>query len=204
VASVNYRLSDTDEPEADRLLAPAHDEDAAAAVGWLHRHAAELGVDPGRIALAGHSAGGGIVAGLAADPGYLGAVGLAPADLTCAVILDAEGLDIRTAVADQGEYADLYPLIFGTDRAAWDDLSPATHLGDAAVPPLFLVTRDRPDHQAIVHDFAATARAAGAEATVLELPTFSHGDVSLRIGDPTDDRLTPALDRFLTGCLARA
>jgi acetyl esterase/lipase len=202
VASVNYRLSDTDEPEADRLLAPAHDEDAAAAVGWLHRHAAELGVDPGRIALAGHSAGGGIVAALAADPGYLGAVGLAPADLTCAVILDAEGLDIRTAVADQGEYADLYPLIFGTDRAAWDDLSPAAHLGDAAVPPLFVVTRDRPDHQAIVHDFAATARAAGGDATVLELPTFSHGDVSLRIGDLTDDRLTPALDRFLTGCLA--
>jgi acetyl esterase/lipase len=158
-------------------------------------------VDWGRVALAGHSAGGGIVAALAADPGYLGAAGLAPADLSCAAVLDAEGLDIATAVADQGEYADLYPLIFGTDRTAWDELSPIEHLGEATVPPLFLVTRDRPDHQAIVHDFAATARAAGGQATVVGLPTFSHGDVSLRIGDPTDDRLTPALDRFLTGCL---
>jgi acetyl esterase/lipase len=202
VAAVNYRLTDPEDTDDERLMAPAHDEDAAAAVAWLHDHAAEIGVDADRIAVAGHSAGGGIVAALAADPGYLGAVGLAPADLSCAAVLDAEGLDIAQAVVDRGEYAHLYPPVFGADPDRWNDLSPAAHLGEATVPPLFLVTRDRPDHQAIVHDFAVSARANGAEALVVELPTFSHGDVSLRIGDPTDRHLTPALDRFLAGCLA--
>ncbi len=201
VASVNYRLTDPDDPEHERLLAPAHNEDAAAAVRWLHDHATEIGVDGDRIALAGHSAGGGIVAALAADPGYLDDAGLGPSPVACAAVLDAEGVDIATAVADGGEYAHLYADVFGSDPAAWDDLSPRAHVGEGAVPPLFLVTRDRPDHQAITREFAAAARTAGTTATVVALPTFSHGDVNVRIGDPADDRLTPALDRFLGTCL---
>lgn len=50
VVRVNYRLSGTDRW-------PAQGEDCLAAVVHLQRHGAELGIDPGRIVLLGHSAG---------------------------------------------------------------------------------------------------------------------------------------------------
>lgn len=49
--SINYRLS-------DHALYPAQIHDAKAAIRWLRANAAELGIDPDRIGVWGHSAGG--------------------------------------------------------------------------------------------------------------------------------------------------
>lgn len=57
IASVDYRLA----PETPF---PGPLDDCYAALRWLHASAAELGVDPQRIAIAGESAGAGIAAGL--------------------------------------------------------------------------------------------------------------------------------------------
>lgn len=58
VVSVEYRL-------APNNPAPAALEDAYAALTWLVTHAAERSIDPGRIAIGGESAGGGLAAALA-------------------------------------------------------------------------------------------------------------------------------------------
>ena len=58
IASVDYRLS----PETAH---PGPVEDCYSGLKWLYDNAAELGVDPARIAVKGESAGGGLAAGLA-------------------------------------------------------------------------------------------------------------------------------------------
>jgi acetyl esterase len=61
-AAIRYRLS-------GEACWPAPVEDAKCAVRWMRANARSLGVDPGRIAVAGNSAGGNLAAMVSTTPG---------------------------------------------------------------------------------------------------------------------------------------
>ncbi|GAA4991133.1 alpha/beta hydrolase [Yinghuangia aomiensis] len=86
-------------------------EDAFAGLGWLVRHAGELGVDSARIVVMGESGGGGIAAGTAILARERG-VSLA------AQILVAPMLDDRTTEPDP-QLAALVTWNYDANQAAW-------------------------------------------------------------------------------------
>src|SRR5438477_4504946 len=59
---------------------PAQAEDVAAAAAWVMHHVAELGGDPQRVVLVGHSSGAHLSAIIALDASYLGRYGARPTD----------------------------------------------------------------------------------------------------------------------------
>jgi acetyl esterase/lipase len=70
----NYRLSPA-------VKHPEHVKDIARAFAWTYRHIAEYGGNPEQLFLAGHSAGGHLVALLATDETWLKNEGLCSADI---------------------------------------------------------------------------------------------------------------------------
>lgn len=104
VVSVEYRLA----PE-DPFPAALHD--CYAALSWLADNAAELGVDPERIAIAGQSAGGGLAAGTALMARDRGGPAL------CFQLLEIPELDHRLETTSMKEFTDT-PL-WNRPNAVW-------------------------------------------------------------------------------------
>jgi acetyl esterase/lipase len=113
---------------------PAFVEDAAAAVAWARKHAAEFGGDPQRIFLAGHSAGAHMIALLGTDARYLAPHGLHPRDLR-GVIGIAGPYDFLPLTAD-----DLIDM-FSSDPALQAQSQPVNFV-DGDEPPFLLLHGD--------------------------------------------------------------
>lgn len=170
--SVDYRLA----PEAPF---PAGIEDCYAALTWLHDHAGALGIDPGRLAIGGASAGGGLAACLGLLVRDRGEIPLA------LQILIYPMLDDRTAVSDDtNPYTGQYIWTRESNHFGW-----ASYLG--ADP-------GGPD----VSPYAAAARAArleGLPATFIctgALDLFMEEDLEyarrlMRAGVPTELHVYP-------------
>lgn len=110
LVSVDYRLA----PEVPH---PGPLEDCYAALRWLHASAAELGVDPARLAVGGGSAGGGLAAALALLARDRGEV---PLVFQC---LLAPMLDDRTVTLDPPHpYAGEFIWTRDANRFGWASL----------------------------------------------------------------------------------
>ena len=201
-ASVNYRLVGAPGSGPSGGVYPAAEQDVAAAIAFLVAHAADHGLDPGRVMLLGHSAGAFLVALVATDDSFLrdAAPGLGPASLACVAPLDGT-YDIPTMVAAGGRQAEMYRSAFGDDPALWDRASP-THdvVEDAGIPPFHLVTRGSPSRVAETRAFADGLRTAGVRATVSVAEGLSHAQVNAAVGHPTDTAVTPGLMSFFRTC----
>ena len=132
--SVEYRYA----PEYPGLT-PV--EDSYVALRWLSDHAAELGVDPGRIAVMGDSAGGGIAAGLALLARDRGGPSIAEQ------ILIYPMLDDRTTIPDP-ELAPFAGWTYEDNLTGWSALLGETVGGPAvslyAAPARATVLTDLP------------------------------------------------------------
>ncbi|MEU8224544.1 alpha/beta hydrolase [Kribbella sp. NPDC048915] len=178
VLSVDYRLA----PEAP---APTAAEDAIAAFTWAVDHAADLGVDPHRIAVGGDSAGGNLAAVVAQQTVRRGLpqpalqVLLYPAlDLVArrpSRDLFAEGFILTEA--DIIWYRDLYT----PDPTLRPDpiVSPLRADDLTGLPPTYLTTAGFDPLRDEGIEYADALRAAGNTITHAHHPSLVHGYANL-------------------------
>ena len=88
MVNLNYRLTPS-------VVHPAHVEDVAAGIAWVHENIARFGGDSKRIFLLGHSAGAHLVALVATNPKYLQAHSQFPNEILAGVMpIDTASYDL--------------------------------------------------------------------------------------------------------------
>jgi len=151
VVGVNagYRLApDACYPEATR--------DLAAIVRWMRENAARLNVDPGRIFLMGHSAGGAHVGSYAYDARHQPAEGHGLAGV---LIISGR---MRADARPENPNASRVAAYYGTDIGRYDDVSPVTHI-DARSPPTFIACAEFENPLIDVYCFELAYRLSAAK-----------------------------------------
>jgi acetyl esterase/lipase len=157
---------------------PAFIDDGAAALAWVVAHAREIGGDPARIYLAGHSAGAHLAAMLAYDRARLERAGLAPdairgfIGLSGPYALNPNDATLNTIFAAPYTHADWQPvelartgappaLLIHGEADTVVEVEHARRMArklEAAGVPVTLRTYAGRDHRAPVAAFAAPAR----------------------------------------------
>ena len=201
VASVDYRL-------APETCFPGGLEDCYAALAWLHAHAGELGLDPGRIAVRGESAGGCLAAGLALLARDRGG----PAIRFQLLIYPM--LDDRTAAAERHPYAGEFVWDMPSNHFGWQswlgcapgtpDLEPLAAPARVAdltgLPPTFIATAALDMFVEENLEYARRLLRAGVPTELYMAPGAFHGfeamapeaEVSRRFIAQTDEALKRA------------
>lgn len=155
----DYRVS-------PQVAYPVFLEDNAAAVAWAFAHAKEIGADPARIVLVGHSAGAFNVAMLTLDPRWLAAAGVSRDRLAGAVGLAGPYRFLPSRDPD------VIP-VFGADN------TPAHEpyaFADGRGPPMFLAagTEDTTVMPRNTTELAARIRERGGRVTTTLYPGVGH------------------------------
>jgi len=143
-------------------------QDAAAAIAWTHANIADLGGNPGRIALVGHSAGAHIATMLTLDRQWLAPHGLDPDRVLASTtglagpydFLPLEEPQLEAIFAPAGDLRLTQPITFAR--------------GDAA--PLFLATGDQ-DTRVLPRNtqrLAEAVRAAGGRVQARYYAGIGH------------------------------
>jgi acetyl esterase len=174
VVAVEYRLAPESPP-------PAQFEDAYAATEWVSLNATEIGVDAGRLAVVGDSAGGSLAAAVALAAHERGGPAI------CAQVLLYPGLDRDmnaasiTALADapilgRDDIDYLHALADGDAGPPLDPyLVPAYAADLSGLPPAIVVTAEADPIRDWGERYAARLRDAAVQTTVTRYPGMCHG-----------------------------
>jgi acetyl esterase/lipase len=176
VVSVEYRLA----PEHPH---PAPVEDCYAGLVWTADHAAELGIDPERIVIAGGSAGGGLAAAVALLARDRGEPGLAGQMLMCPMIDDRNDTPSSLQMAGRGVWDRTsndtgWTALLGAERGG-PDVSPyaaPARAGDlSGLPPAFIDVGSAETFRDEDITYATRIWQAGGRAELHVWPGGFHG-----------------------------
>ncbi|WP_444634100.1 alpha/beta hydrolase [Cupriavidus oxalaticus] len=194
VLSVDYRLA----PEA---RFPAAAEDAVAAVRWAAAHAAQLGADPARIAVAGDSAGGNLAA-VACQQLRGSAIALRHQlllypylDCTDAATGSASYRECATGYFLSAAELDWYRAQYLANRADAEDVraSPLRQRDLHGLPPATIITAEYDPLRDQGEAYGEALQRAGHSATVRRWPGQFHGFISMQgVIDAASDALDAA------------
>ena len=176
VISVDYRL-------APEHRFPAALDDAYAVLTWAADHAAELGFDPARIAVAGHSAGGAIAA----------AVALRARDQQGPTIrfqlLNEPGLDDRPETWSRRNFTDVPWMNSDKVATAWrhylgsQPATPYAAAGRAAdlsgLPPAYIATAEFCPNRDEDIAYALRLLQSGVSVELRQWPGTFHGSQAI-------------------------
>jgi acetyl esterase len=182
-----YRLA----PEARY---PEATRDIAAIVRWMHDNSARLNIDPGRIFLMGHSAGGAHAGSYAYDKRLHPADGPGIAGLL--IISGRVRADSRADNPNARRVAEYY----GSDASIYDDVSPVSQITNDSVAT-FIATAEFENPLIDVYCFELAYRLAAAKGRA---PPFAwlkgHNHTSI-IGhfNTAEDTLGRACLQFIFG-----
>lgn len=194
-ASINYRLVPDTTVEQQAT-------DVAESVAYFRKNAKQLGIDPKRIVLMGHSAGAHLSALVGTDPRYLRNAGLDMSALAGVIPLDGAAYDVPAQMADGARIMQgTYKQAFGTEPQRQKALSPYWQATAPNARAFLILHVDRDDG---ARQSAALADALRKSGTKVQLQAFEgkglkgHADINRKLGEP-DYPATPVVDAWLRG-----
>lgn len=195
VVGLDYRLT----PD---VVHPAHVEDVAAGIAWVHRNISKHGGDPKRVFLLGHSAGAHLVALVATAPKYLKVHELTPKTALAGVMaIDTASYDLTTTQARL--VRKMIADAFGEDAETLKGASPllnAKRNPDECPPFIIATVKQRPE--AVEESKAFDAALPKSTLVVVDYPgsgqLAAHGLIAKELAD-FDKDLTKKLLAFVKG-----
>lgn len=183
--NMGYRLA----PDAQY---PQATHDIAKVVRWLRDNADRLNVDPKRIFIMGHSAGGAHVGSYAYDKR------LQPADghgLAGVLIISGR---VRADARDDNPNAKRVMSYYGPDTSIYDDLSPVSHVGPDS-PATFVACAEFENPLIDVYCFELAHRLAAAKGRAPQFMWLKGHNHTSIIGhfNTAEDRLGRACLEFM-------
>lgn len=163
--------------------------DGKSAVRWLRQHAAELGIDPKKLAAGGDSAGGHIAAATAFGKGF------EEESEDKAMSCRPDALVLFEPVFDNGPGGFAHDLV----KAYWEDFSPIDNVGGNPPPAIVLLgTKDEYVPVETGKRFQRLMRENGGRCDLHLYEGKKHGFFNLWIGKEDLALTLVEVDRFLT------
>lgn len=176
-------------------------QEVASSLRYLVKNSKELGLDPRRIVLMGHSSGAHVVTLLGTGTSYMERAGQDIEIIKGVVSLDGSNYNAMAEILDSpGPVAQNMLAGLGTDPIRLRAMSPTYHTHGLNAGAFLLLHAQRQGDIREAVELAAALQAAGSDAAlhVFEGEFFEgHMQILLRLGDP-EDPATSVPDAWLS------